>query len=67
MTERADPDCLACRHYFVTWDANLPRGCRAFAIKSRALPARVVRERSGEPCHGFERKEPRRAPAPEEA
>ena len=53
----APPDCASCRHHFVTWDAALPRGCRAFGIKTRALPALVVLRESGEPCGAYEPKQ----------
>ena len=50
------PDCHRCRSYYVTWDAAHPYGCRAFGIKSRALPSIAVERESGAPCHGFEPK-----------
>ncbi len=50
------PDCLHCRHFFVTWEADRPRGCRAYEFKSFELPSEVVRASSGEPCQLFERK-----------
>ena len=54
MNGAPQPECRRCRHYFVTYDPPLPHGCRAFQIKSRALPSKVVLETSGEPCRGFE-------------
>ena len=57
MADRAPrPDCLHCRHYFVTWDAQQPRGCRGYAFKSSELPSSVVLASSGEPCQLYERK-----------
>ncbi len=53
----ARPDCLHCRHYFVTWEADKPRGCRAYEFKAAELPSEVVREASGQPCQLFERKQ----------
>ena len=53
-TER--PDCLHCVHYFVTWEADRPRGCKAYEFKSPELPSEVVLASSGEPCQCFERK-----------
>jgi hypothetical protein len=50
---RAGPDCLACRHYFVTHDARWPHGCRAFGLQSRLLPAIEVRASSGSECRAF--------------
>ncbi|WP_319379830.1 uracil-DNA glycosylase [Thiomicrorhabdus sp.] len=51
-------DCFKCRHFFVTWDQNAPRGCRAFGFKTRRLPSEVVLETSGEPCLKFQPKHP---------
>lgn len=50
------PDCLHCIHYFVTWEADRPRGCRAYEFKSAELPSDVVLASSGEACRCFERK-----------
>ena len=50
------PDCLHCVHYFVTWESDKPRGCRAYEFKAAELPSEVVREASGQPCQLFERK-----------
>ncbi len=36
-------DCYGCDHYFVTWDAQRPHGCRAMGFKSRLFPATLVR------------------------
>ncbi|HSR11850.1 MAG TPA: hypothetical protein VLS90_10435, partial [Thermodesulfobacteriota bacterium] len=51
------PDCFRCRHFFVTWDRNFPRGCRALGFKSREMPHLKVEEASGMGCLKFERKE----------
>ena len=50
------PDCLHCVHYFVTWEADRPRGCHAYEFKSTELPSELVQASSGEPCKLFERK-----------
>ena len=46
-------DCFKCRYFFVTWDSNNPRGCKAFGFKTTQLPSEVVFENSGEPCLKF--------------
>ena len=46
-------NCLACRHYYVTWDAAFPKGCRAFSFKSARLPSAEVLQASGRPCLKF--------------
>ena len=52
----ARPDCLHCEHYYVTWEPERPRGCRAYAFKSEQTPSEVVLASSGEPCQLFSRK-----------
>jgi hypothetical protein len=54
--EQDRPDCLHCVHYFVTWESDRPRGCRAYQFKSNELPSDVVLASSGERCALFERK-----------
>jgi len=54
--DRARPDCLHYAHYFVTWESDRPRGCRAYEFKAAELPSEVVREASGQPRQLFERK-----------
>ncbi|MDQ7001416.1 MAG: hypothetical protein Q9N02_01845 [Ghiorsea sp.] len=50
------PICRQCKHYFITWDAKLPYGCRAFAFKSRRMPSLEVLRSSGKPCIQFTQK-----------
>lgn len=50
------PNCLACRHFYVTWDPDFPRGCRQFEIKTSRLPSHEVFAASGAHCPAFERK-----------
>ncbi|HEB68347.1 MAG TPA: hypothetical protein ENI88_01870 [Desulfobulbus sp.] len=51
MSDR--PDCLQCRHFFITYEAARPRGCRAYGFKSRQMPDRVVFASSGQKCRLF--------------
>ncbi len=46
-------NCFECQHYFVTWDASAPRGCRLFGFKSMQMPAIVVKNSSGRACEAF--------------
>ena len=50
------PNCLACIHFYVTWDPSFPRGCRIFDIKCRSLPSQEVYAATGRHCPSFERK-----------
>jgi hypothetical protein len=45
--------CRNCRYYQITWDPQLPYGCRAHAFKSKKSPALVVFESSGIECQLF--------------
>ena len=49
--------CFQCKHFFITWDKNFPRGCRALGFKSRQMPDRVVRNASIMNCLKFEEKD----------
>jgi hypothetical protein len=46
-------DCAQCQHYYVTWDAERPHGCKYFAFKSAQSPALAVTESSGQSCQAF--------------
>ncbi|MCM3360179.1 MULTISPECIES: uracil-DNA glycosylase [unclassified Psychrobacillus] len=50
-------NCFKCRHFFTTWDANHPRGCRAYQFKTRELPSALVKRSSGVECLKFEPKQ----------
>jgi hypothetical protein len=43
-------NCLECRHYYITWDADFPHGCKGMQFKSRRLPQLEVLEASGRDC-----------------
>nr|WP_124068833.1 uracil-DNA glycosylase [Filibacter tadaridae] len=49
-------NCFECRHFYVTWDPQNPRGCRAHGFKTRELPSAVVKRSSGMDCLLVERK-----------
>lgn len=53
MTPPKLPNCLQCRHYFITHIPTAPYGCRAMGFKSKRLPAAVVYETSGLVCQSF--------------
>ena len=43
-------NCYRCKHFFVTWDASFPYGCKGFGMKSRRFPSLAVYRASGERC-----------------
>jgi len=55
-TERVN--CFECRHFYVTWDPSMPKGCRAMGFKGPAMPSVMVLRMSGKPCLLFDRKAP---------
>ncbi len=52
MTEKVN--CPNCKYYYITWDRNMPYGCKAFGFKSRQIPSLVVFQSSGKACQAFE-------------
>jgi len=42
--------CKDCIHFYVTYDANFPYGCRRMSFKSLRYPYYVVQEATGELC-----------------
>jgi hypothetical protein len=55
MTEKKIT-CNKCTHFYVTWDKQYPRGCRAMNFKSKDLPSTMVYESSGLECQKFKEK-----------
>ncbi|MDR2140610.1 MAG: uracil-DNA glycosylase [Deltaproteobacteria bacterium] len=49
----AQRNCRLCRHYFITWEASVPHGCRAMGFKSKYLPYIQVFRISGQNCQLF--------------
>ncbi|WP_077215118.1 uracil-DNA glycosylase [Bacillus dakarensis] len=49
-------NCFGCRHFYVTWDRNFPKGCKAFGFKTRRLPSMEVLKASGQSCLKYEKK-----------
>jgi hypothetical protein len=54
--EKDKINCFNCIYFFVTWDSNFPRGCKAMDFKSKKMPSVVVYEASGMPCTKFKAK-----------
>jgi hypothetical protein len=49
-------NCRYCRHYYITYDALTPNGCRLHAFESKMMPHMMVKKESGEECLAFEPK-----------
>ncbi len=49
----AEPRCIQCAHFQVTWDPAAPRGCRWFGFKTPEIPSVVVQRESGRPCIAY--------------
>lgn len=51
------PNCMKCKHFYITYDQNTPRGCRAYGIQSKQLPSMIIKAaNSGAECIGFTKK-----------
>ncbi len=48
--------CLNCKFYYITWNPDFPKGCRAFKFQSKNMPCETVKIESGNECHLFEEK-----------
>ena len=48
--------CQKCKHYYVTWEAQRPHGCKIYGFKSKVVPSVVVKQSSGEQCQLFSQK-----------
>jgi len=53
-------DCTKCIHFYITWDKDYPRGCRAMGFKCKEIPSAMVYQASGFECLRFEEKKARR-------
>ncbi len=49
-------NCYTCRHFYITWDENYPKGCMAFGFKTKYFPHNVVISASGMKCLGYQLK-----------
>ena len=50
-------NCLRCKYYYNTWDANLPRGCKVYGFKSMQMPSALVNQETKQGCMAFEERE----------
>ena len=42
MPKGNKPDCFKCKHFYTTWDASFPYGCKGFGMKSKRFPSLEV-------------------------
>ena len=56
---QTEPDCLRCRHFYITWASSHPYGCRLMGFVSRQKPSREVFREDGSPGLAFEARAPR--------
>jgi hypothetical protein len=50
------PNCLQCKHFFITFNPKTPKGCRKFGIQCKNLPSEIVFMAGHGECQGFEQK-----------
>jgi len=53
-TSSTSPNCLKCRHFYVTYEPKWPRGCRVFGFKGKQLPSITVKQCTGSECPAFQ-------------
>ena len=58
-------NCFDCVHFYITWDKNFPRGCRALSFKGREMPCATVLSSSGIECQRFTLRESERCRSPQ--
>ena len=56
MNNKQKPDCIKCKFFYVTWDPQMPYGCKAIGFKGKVQPNVTVRKTSGKDCLLFQRK-----------
>ncbi|AOZ93173.1 uracil-DNA glycosylase [Paenibacillus crassostreae] len=56
MNENQRINCMKCQHFYVTWDRQFPKGCRAYEFKTAIMPSHAVFASSGKACMSFEQK-----------
>lgn len=49
-------NCYQCKYFYVTWDYQFPKGCKAFQFKGKTLPSIEVKKASGKECLKFVQK-----------
>jgi hypothetical protein len=54
--DRRTVDCTKCKHFYVTWDRNHPKGCKVMGFKGVGMPSTTVYKSSGIECLRFEAK-----------
>ena len=54
--DKGQVNCRTCKHFYITWDAAMPNGCRLYGIKCKQAPSQIVKESSGVNCLGHEDK-----------
>jgi hypothetical protein len=47
---------MQCIHFYITWDKNYSKGCRAMGFKCHEMPSVMVYKASGVECLRFESK-----------
>lgn len=57
MAENERINCMKCTYFYITWDPNAPKGCKAFGFKSKSMPSVTVLSSSGKPCMHYKAKQ----------
>lgn len=52
MSTPTKPECRKCKFFHITWDAQMPYGCKLYGLKSRQVPSLIVKTSAAD-CLGF--------------
>jgi hypothetical protein len=50
------PNCVQCKHFYITWNPKIPNGCKKFGIQCQDKPSNIVAAAGMGDCQGFEPK-----------
>jgi hypothetical protein len=57
VTGNRKTNCFTCKHFYLTWDKQYPRGRKVMGFKSKEMPSQVVFRSSGLGCAIYEKKQ----------
>jgi len=56
MSIKNKVNCQDCQHFFITWQAGHPYGCKSMQFQSKNVPCIDVLAQEGVPCMAFRSK-----------
>lgn len=53
MEQTRKIQCLRCKYYQVTYNPQIPHGCRKYQFQSATIPNLVVKRETGTDCQAY--------------